>query len=615
MRRFPVLLSLLFLLTGCAASAPQLTQTELSDSDALIWALYDPDSQWEAATEGAVYCYPLSGIDCTGLLPCTEGMVLFTVSGSTTTLAMLDPATGCADAFLELPFPLSGQETSVRSLSSGLSCFDPIARQTLILDGSLKIILQIPEPEGMIGEPILSSDQRTLYYCTESSIRALDLSTGISRILKESAYSGQQVWDLLMNDSVLVCHLSPEATGKMLFLSSQTGASLGISDSIRKTGSTDNLFMGLLQERNVSCLVFGTPETPLESLILPDYHEKQYILPQNHAALTTTHKADGTIVLHHYDLLSGKQTGILNLPEDSSPRNFTSRADGTVWFIAFDSQKDCDSLFCWNPSLTPANDGKMYTYPYYSRQEPDQTGINQCTEYAAELSKKYGIEILIYKDASSLQPGDYKLDYEHLTPVLFHELQQLEQNLSHYPAEMLQTLIGRFDGVSICILRSITSVTDGEAADGITFRDGHHPYIALAAGTDTEKALYHQLCHLIDTIVINESSIYDTWNQLNPTGFEYDYDYFANRSRNSTAFLLDTNRYFVDMYSMSFPKEDRARIMEYAMTSGNEKLFQGDAMQNKLQTLCTGIRKAFHLTSSTETYLWEQYLHFPLDDK
>jgi hypothetical protein len=169
--------------------------------------------------------------------------------------------------------------------------------------------------------------------------------------------------------------------------------------------------------------------------------------------------------------------------------------------------------------------------------------------------------------------------------------------------------------LSICILRQISPAPEEAEGSGITFWDGHYPYIALAAGTDTERALYHELCHLIDTIVLNESSAYDTWNQLNPTGFEYDYDYQANQNRNSTAFLLDSSRYFVDMYSMSFPKEDRARIMECAMTPGNEKLFQTEAMQRKLSTLCLGIRKAFHLTGSPDIFLWEQYLHTPLATK
>ena len=63
------------------------------------------------------------------------------------------------------------------------------------------------------------------------------------------------------------------------------------------------------------------------------------------------------------------------------------------------------------------------------------------------------------------------------------------------------------------------------------------------------------------------------------------------------------------MYSMSFPKEDRARIMEFAMTEGNAACFQSKTMQAKLKLLCQGIREAFGLRKSPETFLWEQYLN------
>ena len=63
---------------------------------------------------------------------------------------------------------------------------------------------------------------------------------------------------------------------------------------------------------------------------------------------------------------------------------------------------------------------------------------------------------------------------------------------------------------------------------------------------------------------------------------------------------------------MSYPKEDRARIMEYAMRAGNESCFESETMQKKLRQLCLGIRKAFDLETSSESFFWEQYLKQPL---
>ena len=63
---------------------------------------------------------------------------------------------------------------------------------------------------------------------------------------------------------------------------------------------------------------------------------------------------------------------------------------------------------------------------------------------------------------------------------------------------------------------------------------------------------------------------------------------------------------------MSYPKEDRARMMEYAMTPGNESCFETETMQKKLRQLCIGIREAMELEDAADAFLWEQYLKEPI---
>ena len=132
--------------------------------------------------------------------------------------------------------------------------------------------------------------------------------------------------------------------------------------------------------------------------------------------------------------------------------------------------------------------------------------------------------------------------------------------------------------------------------------------MAIALGVPSEQALYHELFHVIETRILSESKAFDQWNDLNPAGFCYDYDYTANAQRDSGVYLFEDHRFFVDTYSMSFPKEDRARIMEYAMLPGMEDLFHSEGMQKKLKTLCHGIRDAYNLETYEAPLLWEQYL-------
>ena len=113
---------------------------------------------------------------------------------------------------------------------------------------------------------------------------------------------------------------------------------------------------------------------------------------------------------------------------------------------------------------------------------------------------------------------------------------------------------------------------------------------------------------MLETRLLTDSTAFDRWDALNPKGFTYDLDYTANRNRQAEQYLQQGSRAFVDTYSMSYPKEDRARVMETAMCGGNEELFRSSTMQGKLRCLSQAIREAYDLKKSTEVFRWEQYL-------
>ena len=120
------------------------------------------------------------------------------------------------------------------------------------------------------------------------------------------------------------------------------------------------------------------------------------------------------------------------------------------------------------------------------------------------------------------------------------------------------------------------------------------------------------MSHIIDSRVLTVCKAYDDWSTLNPSGFQYGYSHISNLSLDDRGWTVGTNRAFIDLYSMTYPKEDRARIMAYSMMRGNESVFESDTMQKKLRQLCLGIREAFGLKKSTDTFLWEQYLKEPI---
>ena len=212
--------------------------------------------------------------------------------------------------------------------------------------------------------------------------------------------------------------------------------------------------------------------------------------------------------------------------------------------------------------------------------------------------------------AAAVQPWDHTLEAEYQAPILEWALDRLEQSLARYPEGFLAEGASHFSGLTLCLVRGIrqTAVISPEPVTGLQFLDGTQAYIAIAPGPLDRQALDHQLFHVLETRILSESKALDHWDQLNPSGFCYDYDYAANAVRNSGVYLFPGEQAFVDTYSMSFPKEDRARVMEYAMLPRQEALFSSEVMQKKLKALCAGIREAYSPENLEEPLLWEQYL-------
>ncbi|HIT33738.1 MAG TPA: hypothetical protein IAC31_03810, partial [Candidatus Faecousia intestinigallinarum] len=79
-----------------------------------------------------------------------------------------------------------------------------------------------------------------------------------------------------------------------------------------------------------------------------------------------------------------------------------------------------------------------------------------------------------------------------------------------------------------------------------------------------------------------------------------------------SAYLTGDDPAFLDAFSMTYPREDRARILQYAMTELGQGRFDTDNLQEKLRTICVAIRDAFDWEDSPMVFPWEQYLHEPL---
>lgn len=616
MKRIFLFFLCLLLLTGCgAAPAPEAAPPETTPAATEPAGFYEPNSPTETASGGALRCYPLAGEDATAILALDDTVILFSCTANTTHLTALTGETLVPTAQLDLDFDLFPEDACLNRWERGFSFYDPVSRETVVLDSSLREVSRIAAPAGLVEKPVLSYDRTTLYYCTDSALRALDLRTGISRMLKEMSYESQIPSRLLLEDTVLACTVFDGSSWQMLYLSTQTGELLAAREDMALAKTSGSRYYLSFLDGSAATQIFGSASSQPQLLKLKDPDSNTFFLPESYGLIAMPMPEGTSLTLEYYGLETCLRTSSVTLTTEYYPWSFQDAPGGKVWFLNYEPDYGCTVLYLWDPALSPTGDSTFYGGTYHTREEPDLDGLGACEAYAQQIGETYGIEVLIHKDAVKVQPWDYDMEPEHLVGVIQRELELLDRNLSRYPEGFLETLAQRFDGISVCIVRSLTGTAESgslDSADGIQFLEGYRAYIALAAASNTEYALYHEMCHLIDTVVITESGAYDRWEELNPKGFQYDYDYIANQSREGSEYLQEHNRSFIDTYSMSFPKEDRARILEYAMTEGNEDYFRSTTMQSKLKLLCEGIREAFKLRKSPETFLWEQYLNTSL---
>lgn len=556
----------------------------------------------ERSADGALQIYQPEDPQTYGILPTDDGLLVFSGREQTTVTRYTGSPLTYAGSVT-----LAGQVSMAEGFLSRVDFFFREGSTLVRMDHRLRETGRWELPEDLSGTAIPSADGSRIFYCTDTALRVLETETGINRVLREMAYGNQQVSQTAMDDTlVLVTFVTAEGSQETLCIHTESGQLQAQLPGQMGLWDAEGRWYACISRGHTQSLLFGEAFQDPQELLVPLAAQGSVFLPEENAAIVPAEGAEG-FSLHRYDLNTGRRTASVELAGLPAPYGICGKGD-TVWFLA---GTEDPLLYRWDTPASPVEDPADHTQAYHTRDNPDVEGLVRCADYARQLSEKHGVEILIYEDAVAVQPSDRILTEEYRVPLLEDALTRLDENLSHYPEGFLRTLSGRFDGLKICLVASVTGgdpAEDPHSSLGAGFRDGYTPYIVLSTGADTRQVLYHELCHLIDTVVLNESIAYDQWNKLNPAGFSYG----NHGQRGETLWLEGSSRCFIDTYSMGYPMEDRARIMEYAMIPGNEEYFRSLAMQSKLLALCQGIREAFRLEQWPEGFLWEQYLNTSL---
>lgn len=607
MKRVLAVLAVLVLLTGCT-SEPKPTTIPSTGPTAPTVSLYDPNSDVEEDTSGAVRAYPMTGHDIQGFRFLGRDMVLFTTDEHVelTTLLLLRGDTLKVAGSRTLDIGLYPDDSHLRIGEDSVAYYNQAENSLVILDSQLAQSRRLQLPDEMTDVPVINGAMDTLYYCAADEIRALDLNTGISRLLKQHTCVSQRAVRLHFNDTVLEVYVTDETgAGYVAFVSTENGQTIGTDESIMTVHSVGNSY--LLQRHDgivVENLVGKLDDQP-KTLEIGGASVVCEALSMN-AVLAGS---DESIAL--YDLASGKVISRVSLGEDVQISFASADPGGNfVWIQGYDKSLACDVLYRWDITATEVAEDEVYLHKRYTVAEPDKKSIAACQSRADAIGEKLGVKL--YVGEALPLPEGYEFTYEHQPEAFERVLSQLEQLLSLYPEGFFAGLsqVSKSGAIHIGFVRDMKDSTGAAVPDGSGLHyvlNGDH-YIAISVLGDLEHTVHHELCHALDSKVYSVSKAFDLWEQLNPKDFTYLGTYQDYTPAPDDPNLQGETQAFVDAYAMSFVKEDRARLFEYAMIAGNEQMFAAETMQKKLQQLCLGIREAYGWEETELVLPWEQYL-------
>lgn len=587
----------MILFAGCAQDVPVPPQTSLeaSEPEPIPVKLY-ASSAVESETDGRVRSFSAKG-DCLAVYQMGDDRLIAVQQDGSVKL-LLCSGTEC-DVRLEqvVPFSVDFPANTTWVGEQGIVCVDKGTGEIVLLGSQLQEVKRIALDADSF---LVSPDLRAIYYCTGSEIRVYDLKNDVSRLINSQHTENLKLTACSKDGSLIACRVTdPDGTESTLLINTADGKTeqrLQRADRIQL--SKDEWL--LVNDGNYQEVTFCMDG--LISQINWQGIEPRQILPvlSDKLLIAVTYSNQGAQI-HCFDLHSGIRTAFVELPGISVVKPQLMEND-LLWLIA-DGAAGESVLLCWDISTSWINDSVLYTQPWYTSEAPDTEGLALCKERADHIGSKFGVDVRIWQDALSVV-GEYQVTGEYQTGIFDSGLDALETALTQYPEGFFPALMEGSTGgkLHICLVHSISDWNGGAQ-----IWDNGDAYILLPVGFELENALHQELCHILDTFVIGKTKAIDDWEQLNPDDFRYSGSYDSIPS-GFDGYLSGEERAFVDSYSMTFPREDRASVFAAAIEPGNEELFASDIMQSKLSAVCTAIREAFGWKDVQEVFLWEQYL-------
>ena len=602
-----VILILALLLCGCAQGSNEPTApTENGTQTNPVPGLYVPDSAVEQATDGAVRGFRLPGNRYYGCVAGNNEVLLMCDGDGGGTLSIYRGETLAEVKTVDLGQNVIPEPQEIQISTPGIGYFDKEDLAVVFLSKDLVETGRMRLPENITGGIWLSPDWQTVYYCTSQGIHAMNLQTGISRLLLEQTAHYQTITGGFGEKYLRYTVEITEGQRRTVLIDAASGLEVRSGEYLNALITSGEQYFLPQMIGEVRHIGYGNGQEHQVLWPTEKNAEPTMLFGNNAVAMVETQDTESNIAC--YDLTSGKRMAAISLGGIGQIRALAGDGAHGLWILLQD-ESTAEWLYHWDYTKNPTGDEKDYTAPLYTPENPDETALKNMEKQADALGDKYGVDILIWKDAAETVPANQVFTEEYRVQLYEHYLPKIEKVLSTFPKDFF----GKTSGgkLKIALVQSITGNPEkGTLAqtDCIQFRKNNLPVVALTFSEDFEANLYHGIYLYMETRLLSKSSALYEWYRQNPVDFSYDNSYITNMDRTDTTYLEGRNPAFIDLFSMSYAREDRATIFEYACMAGNEEYFESSVLQEKLRRICKGIREAYGLKKVTTEFLWEQYL-------
>lgn len=460
----------------------------------------------------------------------------------------------------------------------------------------------------------LGGDGNELYQLGwDTGVLVTDLSTGVqqpvSTRFSDVFFSDTSPDQLTLSYLDLDSQMTTQG-----YLDLSTGALVGVPFDVPLTSAAHwgDIWLGYNFYYGSGVYYLGSDASP--SVITPEGNAALQLLSPQGQLLQTD--ADNHLTLYGLDgsFLSACQPEV-EAGGYLQAQFIWSETYGGYFFLVNDSRGEGQLLF-WDVDAPAQGEDLVLTAWADHTALPEGTSAEAALyQRAAQLGEQYGVTIRIADQCDTVFT-DFESMQVSYSDAITTALDHLEQALSSYPEGFFSQL--RFDqiyGVEIQLVGALTAISeDWTTASYAAFAtEGDGKYLVVIDVYQSEPhTICHEFSHIIDKKLswdahCRSDALYseERWASLSPEGTEYSYTYtdWPDISDN------ELWTYFVDSYSRTFPTEDRARIMEYAIMDWFWDLEECPGIRAKLAYYSQCIRDAFDTTGWPEVTVWEAPLN------